>query len=238
MGSGCDSQLKPMADSMKNGISIGASLACANYRNLEKDIRELEQAGVDTIHFDVMDGHFVPNFALNPDILRMTRELTALPIDVHLMVANPEAYIPVFAKEGCNIITFHQEATPHSQRELMRIRDLGLKSGLALNPATPLSVLEHILADLDVVLIMTVNPGFAGQSLIPATFNKISSLRKELDEQGSKAEIQVDGNVSFENIPRLVGAGATLLVGGTSSIFRKGLRIAEAVQKTYDLIPA
>jgi len=136
MGSEYNSPLKPTAGRMKNGVSIGASLAGANYRNLEKDIRELEQAGVDTIHFDVMDGHFVPNFALNPEILRMTRELTALPIDVHLMVANPEAYIPIFAKEGCNIITFHQEATPHSQRELTRIRGLGLKTVCMFKPRT------------------------------------------------------------------------------------------------------
>lgn len=222
---------------MKNGVQIGASLACADYRNLEKDIRALEQAGMDYIHFDVMDGHFVPNFALNLDILKMIKDLTLMPINVHLMVDNPEVYIPIFAKEGCNIISFHQEATPHTQRELACIRELGMKAGLALNPATSLSGLEYIFPDLDAILIMTVNPGFAGQKLIPATIKKINKLRKILDEEGSKAELEVDGNVSFENIPTLVNAGATMLVGGTSSIFVKDMQINEAVQMIIDLIP-
>ena len=222
---------------MKNGVKIGASLACANYKNLEKDIRKLEQAGVDYIHFDVMDGHFVPNFALNLDILKMVKDLTLMPINVHLMVDNPEVFIPIFAKEGCNILSFHQEATSHTQRELARIRDLGLKAGLALNPATPLNGLEYVFPDLDAILIMTVNPGFAGQKLIPATIKKINKLRKILDEEGSKAELEVDGNVSFENIPILVNGGATMLVGGTSSLFAKELQIDAAMQKIIDLIP-
>ena len=222
---------------MKNGIKIGASLSCANQRNLEKAIRELEQAGVDYIHFDVMDGHFVPNFALNLDILKMVKDLTLMPINVHLMIDNPEVYIPIFARVGCNILSFHQEATPHVQRELARIRELGMKAGLELNPATSLSGLDYVFPDLDAILIMTVNPGFAGQKLIPATIKKINKLRKVLDEEGSKAEIEVDGNVSFENIPTLVNAGATMLVGGTSSIFVKDMQIAEAVQMIIDLIP-
>ena len=222
---------------MKNGVKIGASLACANFRNLEKDIREFEQAGVDFIHFDVMDGHFVPNFALNLDILHLVKELTALPVDTHLMIDNPETYIPIFAKEGSDSITIQPEATPYAQRELAKIRELGRKAGLALNPATSVDVLENVLPDLDEILIMTVNPGFAGQTLIPAMIDKVAQLRRLLVERGCKAEIEVDGNVSFANIPRLVGAGATMLVGGTSSIFKKGLEIQEAVQKVYDSIP-
>lgn len=221
---------------MKNGVSLGASLACANYRHLEQDIHELEQAGVDTIHFDIMDGHFVPNFCLNLDMLKMVKEVTSLPVDVHLMVTDPAYWLPVFGKAGCHVLSFQTEATPHVQRELVRIRDMGLKSGLALNPSTPLDVLEYVLPDLDVILVMTVNPGFTGQKLVPETINKIRKLRKMLDEIGSKAEIEVDGNVSFENIPVLVEAGATMLVGGTSSIFKKGYRIDEAVQKVYDLL--
>lgn len=216
---------------MNNNVKIGASLACANYRNLEKDIREIEQAGVDYIHFDIMDGHFVPNFCLNLDILKMVKDVTSLPIDVHLMVDNPEMYISDFAKEGCHVLSFQYEVVYHPQRELTRIRELGLKSGIALNPSTPLNVLDYILTDIDVFLVMTVNPGFAGQKLVPATIQKIEKLRKTLDEKGIQAEIQVDGNVSFENIPLLVNAGATMLVGGTSSIFKKGMGIAEAVQK-------
>ncbi len=221
---------------MKNKVKIGASLACANYMNLEKDIRDIEQAGVDYIHFDIMDGHFVPNFSLNLDILKMVKKLTSLPIDVHLMVDNPEVYIPVFANEGCHGLSFQHEVVYHPQRELTRIRELGLKSGLALNPSTPLNVLDYILTDIDVFLIMTVNPGFAGQKLIPATIQKIENLRKILNENNIQAEIQVDGNVSFENIPQLVNAGASMLVGGTSSIFKTGMRITEAVQKMREII--
>ncbi|MCD6576686.1 MAG: ribulose-phosphate 3-epimerase [Anaerolineaceae bacterium] len=222
---------------MENKVKIGASLACANFGHLEKDIREMEQAGVDYIHFDIMDGHFVPNFALNFDILKLVRGLTSLPIDVHLMVDNPELYIPVLAKEGCNILSFHYEVVYHTQRELTSIRRLGLKSSIALNPSTPLNVLDYIFTDLDVILIMTVNPGFAGQKLIPATIKKIKKLRKMLDEKGVPAEIQVDGNVSFENIPMLVNAGATMLVGGTSSVFKKGMSISDAVLKMRSVIP-
>ena len=221
---------------MKNKVKIGASLACANFGYLEKDIQEIEQAGVDYIHFDVMDGHFVPNFALNLDILKLVKDLTSLPIDVHLMVDNPEVFIPVFAKEGCHVLSFQQEVVYHPQRELTRIRELGLKSGMALNPSTPLNVLDYILTDLDVILIMTVNPGFAGQKLVPAILKKIEKLRMKLDEEGIQAEIQVDGNVSFENIPLMVNAGATMLVGGTSSIFKKGMRITEAVHKMREII--
>jgi ribulose-phosphate 3-epimerase len=222
---------------MKNGIKIGASLACANFRNLEKDIQELEIAGVDYIHFDIMDGHFVPNFALNLDILKMVKDLTLMPINVHLMVDNPEVYIPIVAKVGCNILSFHQEATPHIQRELAHIRNLGMKAGLALNPATTLSGLEYVFSDLDAILIMTDNPGFAGQKLIPATIKKINKLRKILEEEGCKADLEVDGNVSFENIPTLVNAGASMLVGGTSSLFFKEMRIDAAMHKIVDLIP-
>ncbi len=222
---------------MKNGISLGASLACADYRHLERDLQELETAGVDTIHFDIMDGHFVPNFCLNLDMLKMVKQVTSLPVDVHMMVTDPAFWIPVVGAEGCHVLSFQAEATPHIQRELARIRDLGIKTGLAVNPSTPLDVLEYILPDLDVVLVMTVNPGFAGQKLIPAMISKVRKLRKMLDEVGSKAEIEVDGNVSFENIPQLIEAGATMLVGGTSSVFKKGYSITEATKKVYELIP-
>lgn len=217
-------------------ISIAASLACADYRHLEKDILELELAGVDSIHFDVMDGHFVPNFCLNLDILKMVKEVTALPVDVHLMVADPAFYVPEFAKENPRLLSFQVEATPHVQRHLALIRDYGIHAGLALNPSTPLNVLDYLLPDLDVVLIMTVNPGFAGQKLVPATLSKIARLRKVIDESGYPIEIEVDGNVSFENIPLMIGAGATILVGGTSSLFRKGHPITESAQQIKDLI--
>ena len=222
---------------MKNNVKIGASLACANYKHLEKDIRELEQVGVDYIHFDIMDGHFVPNFCLNIDILKMVKDLTSLPVDVHLMVDNPEFFLPIFAKEGCDFLSFQQEVAYHHQRELSNIRKFGVKSGIALNPSTPLNVLDYLLPDLDMIMIMTVNPGFAGQKLIPAMIEKIEKLKTMLDEKGFQTEIQVDGNVSFENIPTLVKAGATMLVGGTSSVFKKGMTITGAVQKMRSVIP-
>ncbi len=222
---------------MKNNVKIGASLACANYRHLEKDIRELEQAGVDYIHFDIMDGHFVPNFCLNIDILKMVRDLTSLPVDVHLMVDNPEFFIPIFSQAGCDILSFQQEVAYHPQRELSNIRKFGVKSGIALNPSTPLNVLDYLLPDLDMIMIMTVNPGFAGQKLIPAMIKKIENLRTMLEKRELQIEIQVDGNVNFENIPTLVKAGATMLVGGTSSVFKKGMSISDAVRKMRSVIP-
>lgn len=221
---------------MKKSVLLSASLACADFRNLEKDIHELERAEVDALHFDVMDGHFVPNFCLNIDILRTVRQITSLPVDVHLMVTNPEYFIPIFAEEKPDYLSFQAEATPHIQRELAYIRSQGIKSGLALNPATPLNVLDYVLPDLDMVVLMTVNPGFAGQKLIPAMIDKVSNLKSMLDSQGLNIEIEVDGNVSFENIPALVKAGATMLVGGTSSIFRKGYEIYDAVQKVNGII--
>jgi len=166
----------------------------------------------------------------------MVKEVTSLPVDVHLMVTNPEFYIPVFADESPRVLSIQAEATSHIQHVLARIRDYGIQSGLALNPSTPLNVSDYILLDLDVILIMTVNPGFAGQKIIPATIQKVAQVRKILDEQGYEAEIEVDGNVRRENISKLVSPGATILVGGTFSIFKKGYQIPDAVQKVYDLI--
>jgi len=222
---------------MKNGISLGASLMCADYLNLERDIRSLEQCGVDYIHFDVMDGHFVPNFGLNLDLLKSIRKITKLPINVHLMIENASDYLDAFMDAECDSLSFHQEPTYHSQRLLEKIRQRGVKAGIAINPATPLTTLDYILPDLDFALIMTVNPGFAGQKLIPITLQKIAALRKILQAKNLNTDIQVDGNVSFENIPNMVRAGATMLVGGTSSLFMKDIPISNAVQKIYSLIP-
>jgi ribulose-phosphate 3-epimerase len=221
---------------MKKKVSFGASLMCADYLNLERDIRLLEQNGIDYLHFDVMDGHFVPNFGLNLDLLKKAREITNLPINVHLMIDNVAEYIDDYMDAGCNSISFHQEPTYHVQRILQKIKTHGVKAGIALNPATSLNTLEYILPDLDFVLIMTVNPGFAGQVLVPATLEKIANLHKMLDEKELDIDIQVDGNVSFENIPKMVKAGATMLVGGTSSLFVKNMGIAESVQKVSSLL--
>jgi len=221
---------------MKNGIALGASLMCADYLNLERDIQLLEQNGVDYLHFDVMDGHFVPNFGLNLDLLKKARSITHLPINVHLMIENAADYIDEYIDAGCNSLSFHQEPTYHIQRLLQKIKDRGVQAGIALNPATSLSTLEYILPDLDFVLIMTVNPGFAGQALVPATLEKISKLKKMINDSQRNIQIQVDGNVSFENIPKMIKAGATMLVGGTSSLFMKDMAISESAKKVFELI--
>jgi len=212
-------------------IRICASLACADFLHLERDLAALESAGVDYVHIDVMDGCFVPNFALSPDIMRWARKATNLPMDVHLMVDRPERYLETFVEAGAEILVVHQEATVHLQRALSQIRRLGARAGVALNPATSLHTLEYVLEDLDLLLIMTVNPGFWGQKLVPSALRKIADARHMLDQRGLLADIQVDGNVSFANVPHMVGAGANLLVGGTSSIFRPGMTIAEGVRR-------
>lgn len=209
-------------------ILLSASLACADWLHLERDLRALEQAGVDWLHIDVMDGLFVPNFALNLDIMRAARRVCALPLDVHLMIERPERYLEHFAEAGAALLVVHQEATPHLQRALAQARALGCKAGVALNPATPLQTLDYVWEDLDLLLVMTVNPGFYGQRLVPATLRKITEARDLLAARGLAVDIQVDGNVSLENAAAMVRAGANVLVGGTSSLFRRDLTLAES----------
>ncbi|MHB9034870.1 MAG: ribulose-phosphate 3-epimerase [Anaerolineae bacterium] len=210
-------------------VTICASLACADYLHLEKDIRALEAAGVEYLHIDVMDGTFVPNLALGTDLLRAVKQATTIPFDVHLMIERPERYLEVFARLVAKILTVHLEASLHLQRTLVAIRQLGMRAGVALNPATPLDGLKYVLDDLDLVLIMTVNPGFVGQKLVPSTLGKIKEMRAIIDAQHLPIDLEVDGNVSFENARRMVAAGANYLVGGTSSLFKPGIPIAEAV---------
>ena len=212
-------------------IKVYASLACADFLHLEEDVRQLELAGVDGIHVDIMDGQFVPNFALSPDIIRTVRRATALPIDVHLMVEQPERHLEAVAQSGAQIITVHQEATVHLQRTLTAIHNLGARAGVALNPATALDTLEYVLDDLDLILIMTVNPGFAGQKLVPQTIQKIIATRQMINRCGRSIDLQADGNVSFAHAPIMVQAGATWLVGGTSSLFAPSISRSEAVAK-------
>src|ERR1035441_8590935 len=204
---------------MAKAIKIEASLACANFKNIEADIEQLSAAGIDYLHIDIMDGKFVPNFALDFGIMRAARELCSIPQECHLMVVEPERYIDRTVAAGAEYVSIHGEATYHLQRALQQIRDAGAKSGIALNPATPLTTLEYIMDDIDMVTVMTVNPGFVGQKLILAMIRKIKDVRTLIDSTGhDKVEIQVDGNVSFDNITAMVAAGATMLVGGTSSV--------------------
>ncbi|NOY81784.1 MAG: ribulose-phosphate 3-epimerase [Kiritimatiellaeota bacterium] len=202
-------------------VQTAPSVMCCDLRRTGEEIRRLEALGVDWLHFDIMDAHFTPNMPLGLEIIRQLREITRLPFDIHLMVDRVEFFVDQCLELGANRISVHVEATPHLDRVLGRIRDAQVEAGVALNPATPLTVLEWCLERLDFVLLMTVNPGFAGQKLAPGAVRKIGECRRRLAERGAeRIRIQVDGNVSIANIPRMVQAGATDLVLGTSSLFR------------------
>jgi len=222
---------------MTRNVKLEASLACANIKNLQADIEQLSAAGIDYLHIDIMDGKFVPNFALDFGIMRAARELCSIPQECHLMVVEPERYIDRTVAAGAEYVAIHGEATYHVQRALQQIRDAGAKSGIALNPATPLTNLEYILDDIDMVTVMTVNPGFAGQRLVPAMLRKIKDTSELLSSAvHDNVEIQVDGNVSFQHIPAMVAAGATMLVGGTSSVFHKDYSIGEAIAAVREIV--
>jgi ribulose-phosphate 3-epimerase len=204
---------------------------CADWGNLKANVQMLERGGVDYYHFDIMDGNFVPNFTMGPDLLKALRSATDKPFDIHLMVEEPERYIDMFADAGADWISVHAESKTHLQRALQQIRGRGLKAGVALIPSTPLSFLEYVLDVTDYVCLMTVNPGFAGQTFISSMYKKISALRAMIESGGSRTEIQVDGNISYEAIPKVVENGASLLVCGTSSLFMS----PNLEQAAYDL---
>lgn len=225
------------AAKMARSIQLGASVACANFAALEADLRQLGANGIDFLHIDIMDGRFVDNFALDFSLMETVRRITAIPMDCHLMIERPEHYVDRAAAAGAEFITVHFEATPQVQKVLQQIRKAGIRSGIALNPATPVDCLNYILDDVDVVTVMTVNPGAAGQQLIPAMLRKIADVREKLESSGyGEIEIEVDGNVSFAHIPSMVCAGATMLVGGTSSVFHKDYSIPEAITAVRNLV--
>ncbi len=196
----------------------------------------MEEAGVDYFHCDVMDGVFVPNYSLGTDFVRMMHDMTETPLDIHLMVVNPERAVDMFDVRKGDILSFHYEACAHIQRTLQKIRDRGAKAGLALNPATPLDMLEYTIEDIDVLLIMTVNPGFAGQKMIPSSLRKIEKARQMIRESGCKIAIEADGNVSFENAIKMRAVGTDIFVAGTSALFREDMTIEAAAQKMRDCI--
>jgi len=195
---------------------IAPSILSADFTRLGEEIRAVEAGGADYIHVDVMDGHFVPNITIGPLVVEAVRKITDLPLDVHLMISNPEMYIPEFAKAGADIIVIHAEATVHLHRAIQLIKSFGKKAGVALNPGTSLSTLEYVLGDLDLILLMTVNPGFGGQSFIEACIPKIKSLRGMLDRLGLETELEVDGGVKTDNIDRISHAGADVFVAGSA----------------------
>jgi len=197
-------------------IKIAPSILSADFARLGEEVRALEAAGADYVHVDVMDGHFVPNLTIGPLVVEAVRKVTSLPLDVHLMIEHPDRYIPDFAKAGADLITVHQEAVPHLHRTVQLIKSLGKKAGVSLNPATPVGTLDVILPDLDLVLVMTVNPGFGGQSFIPAGLEKIAALRRAIDARGLAVELEVDGGVKTDNIGAIATAGAEVFVAGSA----------------------
>jgi len=195
---------------------IAPSILSADFSRLGEEVRAVESAGADYIHVDVMDGHFVPNITIGPLVVEAVRKVTNLPLDVHLMIAEPELYIPDFAEAGSDIIVVHAEATSHLHREVQLIKSFGKKAGVSLNPATPLNCLDYILEELDLVLLMTVNPGFGGQLFIEACIPKIQALRGTLDKRGLETELEVDGGIKTDNIARISHAGADVFVAGSA----------------------
>ena len=208
---------------MAQNIKISPSILSADFSILGDEIKSLEQAGADLIHIDVMDGHFVPNITMGPPIIKMVRKCTKLPFDVHLMISPVEKYIKAFADAGSDIITIHPEATDNLKRAVSSIKSLGKKAGVSLNPKTPISALMDVINDIDLILIMSVNPGFAGQSFMNEVLPKVTELRKMINDKKLKIDIEIDGGINFETAPLAVKAGANILVSGTT-IFSGSLK--------------
>ena len=199
-------------------IKIAPSILSADFARLGDEVRAVDRAGADLIHVDVMDGHFVPNITIGPPVVEAVRRVTDLPLDVHLMIEDPDRYLGDFASAGADLLTVHVEVLPHLHRTLQAIREKGLKAGAVLNPSTPLTALEHVLGDLDLVLIMSVNPGFGGQSFIPESLAKVRRLREMIETRGLKVEIEIDGGIKVDNIAEAAAAGVDVFVSG-SGIF-------------------
>jgi ribulose-phosphate 3-epimerase len=197
-------------------IKIAPSILSADFSRLAEEVQAVDRAGADYIHIDVMDGHFVPNITIGPLVVAALRKVTDKPLDVHLMIENPDLYIADFAKAGADIITVHQEAVPHLHRTVQLIKSLGKQAGVSLNPATPVETLDVILDQLDLVLVMSVNPGFGGQAFISSALDKIRALRQRITQRGLATELQVDGGIKVDNIREVVDAGADVLVAGSA----------------------
>jgi len=216
-------------------IKLAPSILSADFACLGDQIAEVARAGADYIHVDVMDGHFVPNITVGAPVVASIRPLTSLPLDVHLMIEHPERYISDFINAGADIITVHVEACPHLLSTIQAIKEQGVKAGVSLNPPTPLIAVDEFIHHVDLILIMSVNPGFGGQSFIPETLPRIASMRKILDDRRPGVELEVDGGINADNAPDIVEAGATVLVAG-NSIFKSREGISRALQKLREAV--
>ena len=217
-------------------IKIVPSILSADFARLGEQVRAAEAAGADGIQIDVMDCHFVPNITVGPLVVEAVRRVTRLPLEAHLMIENPDRYVNDFATAGADLIIVHQEVTPHLQRIVQQIKDLGKRAGVALNPATPSIVLEEILECLDLVLVMTVNPGFGGQEFIPGTLPKIQRVRQMMAQRGLPCDLEVDGGIHAVTAPLVVAAGANVLVVG-KAIFGDGEGVAAAMRRLRRALP-
>ena len=215
-------------------IKLAPSILSADFARLGEQIGEAVRAGADYIHVDVMDGHFVPNITIGAPVVASVRRVTTLPLDVHLMIEHPERYISQFAEAGADIITVHVEASPHLHATIRLIKELGARAGVSLNPPTPLGVVEEFLPHVDLVLVMSVNPGFGGQYFIPDTLPRIVSVRRILNDRKLHAELEVDGGINADNAPDIVKAGANVLVAG-SSIFKAREGISGAMRRLREV---
>lgn len=210
-------------------IKLAPSILSADFARLLEDVKKVENAGCEYLHIDVMDGHFVPNITLGPQVVKSLRKDVNMVFDAHLMIENPDNYIKDFVDAGCDIIVVHQEACKHLHRTIQNIKSYGIKAGVSLNPATPIESIKHILEDIDMVLIMTVNPGFGGQSFIEGMIPKIEELKALIDNRGLNIDIQVDGGIKPNNVEKVVKAGANVIVAG-SAIFN-----SDDIQATVNL---
>ena len=202
---------------MQQAVRIAPSILSADFATLGEEVRAVDRAGADYIHVDVMDGHFVPNITIGPGVVKALRPHSDKPFDVHLMIAPVDPYLDAFAEAGADIITVHPEAGPHLHRTLQRIKAAGKRAGVSLNPATPVSAVDHVLDIVDLVLVMTVNPGFGGQSFIASQLDKIAALRRMIDRAGRPIDLEVDGGITARTAPDAIAAGADVLVAGTAT---------------------